>query len=114
MIACALQQVAFEVFCVLMEKVGFSFYYELKNINKMLDLTVHSELEVELQVIGEPVTGEFAAAKKGSARLFLSLSLLPAVWYEPKRMLALIFVQSQGNILLLASSAERLFWCLEC
>lgn len=33
----ALQQVAFENFSVLMTKVGFSVYYELRNIKKMLE-----------------------------------------------------------------------------
>lgn len=49
-IAYALQQVAFENFSVLLAKVGFSIYYELKNKKNYLTLTVHSELEVELQV----------------------------------------------------------------
>lgn len=64
---------------------------------------------MELQVTGEPVTGELSATKKEKSHLFLSLSLLPAVLYEQKNVLALLFVQSKGDLLLLTASAERLF-----
>lgn len=55
----------------------------LGTLKKCLNLAVHSELEGELQVTGEPVTGELAASEKGKSHLFLSLSLLPAARYEP-------------------------------
>lgn len=63
MIPCALWQAAFENFPVLKAKIGISVYSELKNIKNCLNLTVQSELEVELQVTGEPVTGELAVQK---------------------------------------------------
>lgn len=68
---------------------------------------VHCELEVELQVTGEPVTCELAAAKKGKSHLFLSLSLLPAVWYEPKRMCWLSYLSSQRVIYLCLLTQQK-------
>lgn len=68
---------------------------------------------MEFQVTGEPVTGELSATNKEKSYLFLSLSLLLAVWYEQNNVLFLVFVQSNSDLLLLAASAERLFWSLE-
>lgn len=61
-------------------------YCELKNVIQVFEIFYNMlcELDVELQVRGESVTCELADAKKGY--LFVSLSFLPDVWSEPKRM----------------------------
>lgn len=92
-----------------MAKIGFSVYYELKNIKQMLNLTVHSELEVELQVTGEPVAGELDASMKEKSHLFVSLSLLPAVWYEPKKKVAACDLSKVVNTFGVWS-VEWVFW----
>lgn len=56
---------------------------------------------------GESDTGELAAAKNEKSHLFLSPSLLPAFGINRKNMLALVFIESKGNLFLLAKSAER-------
>lgn len=58
---------------------------------------------MELQVTGEPVTGELAASRKKKSHLFpCPFSQLSGI--TQNKVLTLIFVQSQDNLLLLLLS----------